>query len=114
MLFITHDLGLALTIADRVAVFYAGETIEEALAADFEDPDRLRHPFTKALFRAMPAHGFAPIQGSQPYPGTVSSGCPFAGQCQACQEACVSTEHIPVRQIRGGLVRCLYPEEGNV
>ena len=114
VLFITHDLGLALTIADRVAVFYAGETIEEALAADFEDPDRLRHPFTKALFRAMPAHGFAPIQGSQPYPGTVSSGCPFAGQCQACQEACVSTEHIPVRQIRGGLVRCLYPEEGNV
>lgn len=114
VLFITHDLGLALTIADRVAVFYAGETIEEALAADFEDRDRLRHPFTKALFRAMPAHGFAPIQGSQPYPGTVSSGCPFAGQCQACQEACVSTEHIPVRQIRGGLVRCLYPEEGNV
>ena len=95
-------------------MFYAGETIEEALAADFKDPDRLRHPFTKALFRAMPAHGFAPIQGSQPYPGTVSSGCPFAGQCQACQEACVSTEHIPVRQIRGGLVRCLYPEEGNV
>ena len=114
VLFITHDLALALTIADRVAVFYAGEVIEEALAADFEEPDQLRHPFTKALLRAMPAHGFAPIQGSQPYPGTVSVGCPFVGQCGTCRKECGSREHIPVRRIRGGLVRCLYPEEGNV
>ena len=43
ILFITHDLDLALTVADRVAVLYAGETIEEAAASDFTS-GKLRHP----------------------------------------------------------------------
>lgn len=111
MLFITHDLELALTIADRVVVFYAGETIEEARAEDFQDEGRLRHPFTRALFRAMPSHGFAPIRGSQPYPGTVSSGCPFAGQCETGRKECGEADRIPVQRVRGGLVRCLYPKK---
>ena len=92
-------------------VFYAGETIEEARAEDFQDEGRLRHPFTRALFRAMPSHGFAPIRGSQPYPGTVSSGCPFAGQCEAGRKECGEADRIPVQRVRGGLVRCLYPEK---
>lgn len=110
MLFITHDLELALTIADRVVVFYAGETIEEAAAEDFRNVESLRHPFTKALWKAMPAHGFVPIRGSQPYPGTVSSGCPFAGQCEAYRSECGEAGDIPVLKVRGGLVRCLYPD----
>ena len=61
VLFITHDLELALTVADRVAVFYAGETIEEADAADFSDEARLRHPFTRALWNAVPSRKFRPI-----------------------------------------------------
>ena len=72
VLFITHDLELALTVAHRVAVFYAGETIEEALASDFE-AGSLRHPFTKALWDALPQRGFRPIPGSQPYPGEVGA-----------------------------------------
>ena len=47
ILFITHDLELALTVADQVAVFYAGETIEAAPAEDFSDVSRLRHPSQK-------------------------------------------------------------------
>lgn len=110
VLFITHDLELALTVADRVAVFYAGETIEEADADDFSDVGRLRHPFTRALWNAMPAHGFRPIPGAQPYPGTVSSGCPFAGQCGKCREECRAAQEIPPEPFEGGMVRCLYPE----
>lgn len=110
VLFITHDLELALTVADRVAVFYAGETIEEADADDFSDVGRLRHPFTRALWNAMPAHGFRPIPGAQPYPGTVSSGCPFAGQCGKCREECRAAQEIPLEPFEGGMVRCLYPE----
>ena len=109
VLFITHDLELALTVADRVAVFYAGETIEEALTEDFKEPERLRHPFTKALWRAMPEHGFEPISGAQPYPGAVLAGCPFAGQCSDCLPECKTAEEIPLREIRGGRVRCLHP-----
>ena len=58
ILFITHDLELALTVADDVTVFYEGETIEQAKAADFENVENLRHPYTQALWHAMPEHGF--------------------------------------------------------
>lgn len=54
VLLITHDLELALMTADRVVVLYAGQTIEEAAAADFLDEDKLKHPYTKALCRSMP------------------------------------------------------------
>ena len=112
VLFITHDLELALTVADRVAVFYAGETIEEAYAADFSDEARLRHPFTRALWNAVPSRKFRPIPGAQPYPGTVSEGCPFAGQCGKCRAECRRAENIPLEPFEGGMVRCLYPEKG--
>ena len=112
VLFITHDLELALTVADRVAVFYAGETIEEADAADFSDEARLRHPFTRALWNAVPSRKFRPIPGAQPYPGTVSEGCPFAGQCGKCRAECRRAENIPLEPFEGGMVRCLYPEKG--
>ena len=58
ILFITHDLELALTVADEVTVFYDGETIEQTKAADFEKVENLRHPYTRALWHAMPEHGF--------------------------------------------------------
>ena len=110
VLLITHDLELALTIADRVTVFYAGETMEEAAAADFRDPARLRHPFTRALWNAAPGNGFRPLAGSQPYPGTVTKGCPFAAQCGRCRADCTTMETIPLRPLRGGMVRCLHPD----
>lgn len=54
ILLITHDLELALQTADRVVVLYAGHTIEEAEAAAFADETKLKHPYTRALCRAMP------------------------------------------------------------
>ncbi len=110
VLLITHDLELALTIADQVAVFYAGQTIEVASAADFADPAALRHPFTRALWRAMPEHGFQPIQGAQPYPGTMAAGCPFAGQCARSTLQCREAGEVPLHSWQGGMVRCLNPQ----
>lgn len=110
LLLITHDLEAALTIADRVAVFYAGETIEEAPSSDFAAEETLRHPYTRALWRAMPQHGFVPIAGTQPYPGTVPDGCPFAVRCPNRAAACEG--EVPYRALAGGRVRCLHPERG--
>ena len=93
-----------------MAVFYAGQTIEVAAAADFARPETLRHPFTKALWRAMPEHGFQPLSGAQPYPGTLAAGCPFAGQCPDATPACRETDTLPLRPWRGGMVRCLHPQ----
>ena len=109
VLLITHDLELALSIAHRVAVFYAGETVEEANASDFT-AGRLRHPYTKALWNALPQNGFVPILGAQPGPGEVGEGCPFAPRCPKGRPECLGP--VPYREVDGGRVRCLYPEGG--
>lgn len=59
VLLITHDLELALESADRVMVFYEGEIVEVASPEDFQKEENLQHPYTKALFRAMPQNGFS-------------------------------------------------------
>ncbi|WP_346675607.1 ATP-binding cassette domain-containing protein [Enorma phocaeensis] len=59
VLLITHDLELALSVADRVAVFKDGTVVEETSCASFNDPEQLRHPFSRALWHAMPEHDFA-------------------------------------------------------
>lgn len=60
VVFITHDLEAALSVADRVAVFYSGTVLEMAEAADFTGKgERLRHPYTQALWRALPQNDFA-------------------------------------------------------
>lgn len=63
VLLITHDLELALESADRIMVFYEGEIIEEVRAEDFRNPGRLMHPYTRALYHAMPQHDFAAPAG---------------------------------------------------
>lgn len=110
VLFITHDLELALTIAHRVLVLYAGETVEEAEAADFA-AGALRHPYTRALWAALPQNGFAPISGTQPYPGEIPRGCQFAPRCPRCRPPCREGA-VPYTALRGGAVRCRFPEGG--
>ena len=59
VLLITHDIELALRVADRVAVFKDGTVVEETAVANFADPSLLRHPFTRELWHALPEHDFA-------------------------------------------------------
>lgn len=58
VLVITHDLQLAIETADRIIVFHDGRVIDEAAPRDFEDEKKLKHPYTRALWRAMPKNGF--------------------------------------------------------
>ena len=108
IILITHDIDLAFEIADRVAVFYAGTTVETAPASDFQKgPDALRHPYSKALWRALPQNGFQPTEGFQPYAGNLPGGCLFAPRCPHRTARCTA-EVPPVRQVRDGEVRCYY------
>ncbi|MDR1083073.1 MAG: ATP-binding cassette domain-containing protein, partial [Coriobacteriales bacterium] len=59
VLLITHDIELALSVADRVAVFDDGTVIEETAVSNFSSPDTLRQPFSKALWHALPEHDFS-------------------------------------------------------
>lgn len=106
VLLITHDLEQALEVADRVVVFYAGTTVEDADVKDFEKEETLRHPYSKALWRALPQNGFQFIGGTQPYVKDMPKGCPFGPRCDKYCEKCKG--EIPYRELRGGKVRCLF------
>jgi oligopeptide/dipeptide ABC transporter ATP-binding protein len=84
VLLITHDLGIVAGRADRVAVMYAGQIVEEAPTASlFARPS---HPYTQGLFASIPritgpVERLSPIGGSVPPPGAWPSGCRFLPRC---------------------------------
>ena len=104
VLMITHDLELALQVADRIVVFYAGTNVEEAAVSDFQKEERLRHPYTRALYRAMPSHGFEVQPGAQPYVKDLPVGCPYGPRCPMADQGCM--EEIEYRAYEGGMVKC--------
>ena len=106
VLLITHDIELALEVADRIAVFYAGTTVEEAPVADFQSVDTLRHPYTKALWLALPQNGFHPFPGNQSYAKDMPNGCPFGPRCPQLTPECEG--NILEQTIRFGRVRCIH------
>ena len=109
VILITHDIDLAFHIADRIAVFYAGTTVEIAAAKDFlEGVDALRHPYSKALWKALPQNGFEPIPGFQPYAKYLPKGCLFSPRCPHKTKEC--EENIPMREVRGGYVRWIHAD----
>ncbi|MFH1679147.1 MAG: ABC transporter ATP-binding protein [Candidatus Eisenbacteria bacterium] len=91
VLFITHDLGVVAEAADRVAVMYAGEIVEEGdVVSVLRDP---RHPYTRALLRSAPrADGgmepLRPIEGSVPDANAYPAGCRFHPRCPIAEERC--------------------------
>jgi peptide/nickel transport system ATP-binding protein/oligopeptide transport system ATP-binding protein len=86
VLLITHDFGVVAEVADRVGVMYAGKLVEEAGARElFADP---KHPYTRALLRAMPEEGdvgrgrrLRALPGSAPDPVAPPTGCRFHPRC---------------------------------
>ena len=106
VLLITHDIDLALHVADRIAVFYAGTIFEIASTKDFlEGRDALRHPYSKEFISALPQNEFKSIEGLQPYAGGLPKGCLYASRCPYVSEKC--SGEIPMRELRGGKVRCV-------
>jgi len=106
ILLITHDISLAINVADRITFFYAGTTIETASAKDFKaGKDALRHPYSKEFIDALPENSFKARAGTQPYPNSQYEGCLFAERCPIRTTDC--SGEIPMRSLRGGEVRCI-------
>lgn len=107
VLLITHDIDLAFKVADRIAVFYAGTTVEVAPAKAFiEGKEALLHPYSRAFIDALPQNDFRPIEGTQPYAGDLPSGCIFADRCPLRSDACAG--EIEMRKIGDREVRCIH------
>lgn len=66
VLLITHDIELALRVADRIAVFKDGTVVEETAVASFASPDLLQHPFSRELWYALPEHGMKASPEARP------------------------------------------------
>jgi len=109
IIFITHDIEAALKIADKIAVFYAGETVEIVARKHFiRGGAHLRHPYTKALWYALPQNGFQPFYHFQPSTTENSRGCLFAEHCPKVKTVC-KERHPDLKTIHGGdKVRCFY------
>ena len=111
MIFITHNLGVVASIADRVAAMYAGEIVE--IAPVNELFARPTHPYTELLLRSIPrvdrdTGGLSVIAGQVPAIGAMPSGCRFAPRCPLRQPICTARDPIlvPLPDAPDHQVRC--------
>jgi len=111
VIFVTHDIGAAVEVADRIAVMYAGRIVEEGTAAQIVRTPR--HPYTRALLQgrthASPAPGarLPTIAGSPPDLAALPPGCAFAERCTLVMPGCRQTVPAPVALAPGHQARCL-------
>ncbi len=117
LVLITHDLGVVARIADRVAVMYAGEIVEQGTAEQvFNRPS---HPYTQGLLECIPIPGkTARDKPLGSIPGMVPSlvgkfqGCHFADRCPFVMDACTAADvALDGRVEPGHEVRCLLTTE---
>ncbi|MBR3370609.1 MAG: ABC transporter ATP-binding protein [Rhodobacteraceae bacterium] len=102
IIFVTHDIGAAVEVADRIAVMYAGQIVEQGTARDLiRSP---RHPYTLGLLKSR-ADGamvkgarLEAIPGAPPDLANLPDGCPFAPRCFLAEDAC-HTGRIEMQQI---------------
>jgi peptide/nickel transport system ATP-binding protein len=118
MIFVTHDLGVAVEVSHKVAVMYAGRMVESGSVHDLaRNP---RHPYTEGLMRST-VHDVAkgerltPIRGSPPNLAALPDGCSFAPRCSYADGVRCAAQYPPPQKVgeQAGYEhysRCHYPE----
>ena len=106
MLFISHNLGLVMEVCDRICVMYSGEAVETGSIKDVFD--RMRHPYTQALFRSIPLPGadknarpLIAIPGNFPLPHERPPGCNFGPRCNYFEEGRCDAAEIRMAPVEG-------------
>lgn len=98
LMLVTHDIGVAAQVADKIVVMYGGIIVESGTAEDvLLDPI---NPYTKALLASMPQKGHAEklsaIPGQPPMITKMPAGCPFSDRCAFAKDIC--RKELPVLQ----------------
>ena len=116
MMFVTHDVGVAVEVAERIAVMYAGRFVETGpVRAVIRNPG---HPYTRGLLAstvvgARRGERLEPIPGMPPDLAVLPPGCPFAPRCRYAEARC--TEDLPseIALSRDHMARCLLAVPGS-
>ncbi|MEV0712266.1 ABC transporter ATP-binding protein [Nocardia aurea] len=115
VIMITHDMGIAATLADRIAVMYAGKVVETATAAElFNEP---RMPYTVGLLGSIPRMDgparspLIPIVGAPPAMHALPPGCSFAPRCPISIDECLVAEPPLENTAPGHAVACIRTRE---
>ena len=113
VILITHDLGVMSSIADRVAVFYAGRIVEAGTVHELiAEP---RHPYTRALLDSLPHPEYEDgaeliaIAGAPPSPQRRPPGCAFHPRCSYAIESC-AVDVPPLVQVGDGRLLACPPD----
>jgi peptide/nickel transport system ATP-binding protein len=110
VIFVTHDIGVAVEIADRIAVMYAGQVVETGTVREIMKD--ARHPYTRGLLAAN-LHGAVKgqrldaIPGAPPALDRTPTACPFAPRCRHVQPACMAALPPVAEPGPGRLARCV-------
>ena len=107
MLFISHNLGLVMDVCDRLCVMYSGEAVETGNVRQVFD--KMRHPYTQALFRSIPLPGadknsrpLVAIPGNFPLPHERPNGCNFGPRCDYFQAGRCDAQEIAMSTVPEG------------
>ncbi|MBR3051156.1 MAG: ABC transporter ATP-binding protein [Selenomonadaceae bacterium] len=111
-IFICHDMALVSLFSHRVAVMYLGSMMEKL---DGDKLNRARHPYTRALLKAVFSTDqeknqyIGILPGDIPSPLNIPSGCPFQNRCEYCQELCQQTKSEFSEVEPNHFVACHFP-----
>ena len=108
MLLITHDILTAIKASDKIAIIYLGYVIEITKTENFLTGKNLLHPYTRALYDALPENEFKLTLGHQPSYTEIQKGCPYNENCPYKTEECINTPP-KLEQVNDTQVRCYHP-----
>jgi len=111
MIFVTHDLPVLASIANRIAVMYAGRVVEKNTASElFKRP---KHPYTHALMHSAPVIDVTEarlvgIDGRPPDPRRFPDGCRFADRCTFVDERCATASYTLGETVGDSATSCIH------
>jgi peptide/nickel transport system ATP-binding protein len=113
VIFVTHDIGVAVEVSDRIGVMYAGKIVE--LAGVEQMVDSPQHPYSRGLLAStvhdgMRGQRLEAIPGAPPDLSEMPTGCSFAPRCRFVQQACVAKPPDLRPTGQSHLVRCILTE----
>ncbi len=113
VIFVTHDVGVAVEISDRIAVMYAGRFVETGPTGEIMRNSR--HPYTHGLLSStvqgsLRGQRLEAIPGSPPDMTQLAAGCAFAPRCRHALPACLPEVPAETWPVADHMVRCLLQD----